>query len=221
MTTTLKQQIDAVKLVATEKRGAGEVELADALQAALATLVQKAATAGLTSSAAEFTVAPEPPRTLYKSFEAAYQEFHRAHTGLDGRMDGGQGVALNAIIAYLLANSRTRDAAGALKSWQFLLKNWHQVGSFIQKQMTLTAINKYLVEALNDVRKANGTKVEDKKAPSPAVLQQRKRLNSELDDARRSLAHLSNCAPYDGIQAHYEAAEGRVHELETQLQALA
>jgi hypothetical protein len=221
MNTTLTEQIAAVKQVANEKRGAGEVALADALQGALATLVQRSTSAGDVGGAAALPVAPAAPRTLYKQFEEAYHEFHRNHTGLDGRMDGAQGVALNSIIAYLRANNRTRDDAGALRAWKFLLDHWHQVGSFIQKQKALTAINKYLVEALEDVRKANGTKVADKKAPSPAVLQQRKKLDSELDDARRSLSHLSSCEPYDGIQAHYEAAEGRVHELETQLQQLA
>jgi hypothetical protein len=221
MTTTLTEQIAAVKKVAAEKRGAGEVALAEALQGALATLVQRSTSAGPISSATEMAVAPAPPLTLYKQFEAAYHEFHRNQTGGDGRMDGGQGNALNAIISYLQANNRTRDDAGALRAWKFLLDHWHQVGNFVQKQLSLVAINKYLVEALNDVRKANGTKVEDKKAPSPAVQKQRQRLTSELDDARRSLAHLSSCTPYDGIQAHYEAAEGRVHELETQLQQLA
>ena len=209
-----------MRLVAAEKRGLGEVDVADALQAALVTLAQRAATAGPTAPASELPPL-QPPRTLYKQFEAAYHEFHEAQTGLLGKMDGGQGKALNDIINYLLANSRTRDAAGALKSWTFLLKHWHQVAPFLQKQKALTAINKYLVELLEDVRKANQQKVVDKKAPSPATLRQIARLKSELEDAQRSLLHFSSCEPYDGLAAHYDAAEARVNELQQQLQKLA
>jgi hypothetical protein len=162
--------------------------------------------------------APEPPRTLYKQFEAEYHAFCQRETGFDGRMDGAEGKALNEIIAYLTANSRTRNADGALKSRSYLLNHWHEVTPFLAKQKSLRAINKYLLELLETVRKA--TKKEAAKPVNPQVAAQIKKLEVQIDDARRSLKHFQTCAPYERIEQHREAAATALRTLETQLKAL-
>ncbi len=218
MTYPIAQQIAAVKQVAAEKRGAGEVALADALQAALQSLVARSATAGSVGPASGLPVVAQVPRTLYKQFEAEYHAFCREHTGMDGRMDGAQGKALNSIIEYLTANNRTRDAAGALKSWQYLLSHWDQVGDFLARQKQLTAINKYLVELLETIRKANN--VDHKKPLDSGKERKRKRLLSEMEDAARSVQHFQTCAEYPGRAAHRHGAEAALEELRIQLNAL-
>lgn len=156
MTYPLTQQIEAVKRVATEKRSTGEVTLADALQAALATLVAAAATAGHVYPGSEQVVVTPVSATLYKQFEEEFQQFCKRETGLAGRMDGGQGRALNEIINYLRANCTNKNDAGALASWKYILRkdNWSKLTPFLQRQKTLTAINKYLLEILEVVRKS-------------------------------------------------------------------
>lgn len=217
MTYTINQQVEALRTVIQEKR-TGEVELANALEAALKTLVAKAATAGAVSLASEQVQAPAVPATLYKQFEARYHEFCRQHTGMDGRMDGGQGKALNEIIAYLTANCRTRDAAGALASWDYLFKHWGDVGEFLAKQKSLVAINKYLVELLETIRKANMQAVA--KPVDPRVAARKRKLASEIDDARLSLKHFQTCAPYAQLEQHRAAAEAALHVLQTGLNQL-
>lgn len=158
MTFTLTQQIEALKMVVIEKRnakGTGEVDLADALQAALNTLVATAATAGRVFPAAEQGDAAPVSATLYKQFEAEYRAFCEREAGLPARMDGGQGRALNEIVAYLRANCQGRDDAGALASWKYVLGHWAKLTPFLQRQKALTALNKYLVEILELIRKAN------------------------------------------------------------------
>ena len=217
MTYSINQQVQALKTVIQEKR-TGEVALANALQAALNTLVAKVATAGPVSLASEQVQAPAVPLTLYKQFEAVYHEFCQAHTGMNGRMDGAQGKALNSIIEYLTANNRTRDTAGALKSWQYLFSHWHQVGDFLAKQKQLTAINKYLVELLETIRKANNQPAA--KPESPQVVARKRKLASEMDDAQLSLKHFQTCAPYAQLEQHRAAAEAALKKLQTQLNQL-
>lgn len=218
MTCSIATQIAAVKQVAAEKRGAGEVELADALQAALQSLVARSATAGSVGPASGLPVVAAVPRTLYKQFEAAYHQFCQDHTGMDGRLDGAQGKALNSIIEYLTANSRTRDAAGALKSWQFLLSHWHQVGDFLARQKQLTAINKYLVELLETIRKAN--KQGAAKPVDPRVAARKRKLASEIDDARRGLSYWQNNPTHPNAERFQQECNAEVAELQAQLNQL-
>ncbi len=98
-------------------------------------------------------------RTLYKQFEEAYRVWCRTTTGLAARLDGGQGLALKAIIGYLREHSREQTDAGALASWQYLLANWGHVPPFLQRQTALTAINKYLTEIMTAIRAAHQPRV--------------------------------------------------------------
>jgi hypothetical protein len=217
MTVPIAQQIAAVKQVAAEKRGAGEVELADALQAALQSLVARSATAGNVEPASTLTAAAVP-RTLYKQFEAEYHTFCQEHTGMNGRMDGAQGKALNSIIEYLTANNRTRDAAGALKSWKYLLTHWHQVGEFLAKQKQLTAINKYLVELLETVRKANSQPAA--KELSPQVVARKKKLANEMDDVKRSLSYWQSNPMMENSERFQQELKAKLQALQQQLNQL-
>jgi hypothetical protein len=155
MSYPLPQQIEAVKKVVSEKRGAGEVVMAEALQAALNTLIGKAAAAGHVVPVGEVSAGLQASVTLYKQFEAEYRAFCLRETQLEARMDGGQGKALHAIIGYLRAHCTAKDDTGALASWIYVLNNWRKVPDFIQRQTTLTAINKYLTEIMLAIKKAN------------------------------------------------------------------
>lgn len=218
MTYTINQQVEALKKVIQEKR-TGEVELANALEAALKTLVAKSATAGPVYPANEHVPVAYAPLTTYKKFEAEYHAFCQRETGMDGRMDGGQGEALNKIIAYLTANCRSRTEAGALASWNYLLTHWSELNNpFLSRQKSLLAINKYLVELLEIVRKA-GQK-EDAKPVSPAVAARKRRLANDIDDAQRTLKHFQTCQPYAGIEQHQAAAEAALKKLQAELNQL-
>jgi hypothetical protein len=155
MSYPLPQQIEAVKQVVAEKRGAGEVVLAEALQAALNTLIGKAAAAGTVLPVGEAAAGLQASLSLYKQFEAEYRTFCQRETNLPARMDGAQGKALHAIIGYLRENSTAKDDTGALASWIYVLNNWRKVPEFIQRQTSLTAINKYLTEIMQAIKKAN------------------------------------------------------------------
>lgn len=218
MTYTIPQQIEALKMVIQEKR-TGEVELANILEAALKTLVAKSATAGPVYPANEHVPTAYAPLTTYKKFEAEYQAFCQRETGMDGRMDGGQGEALNKIIAYLTANCKTRTEAGALGAWKYLLMHWNEIDTpFLKRQKSLLAINKYLVELLEIVRKAG--KKEDAKPVSPAVAARKKRLASEIEDARNTVKHFKSCDWYEGKEKHQQAAEAALKKLEGELNQL-
>jgi len=155
MSYPLPQQIEAVKRVISEKRGAGEVVIAEALQAALGTLIGKAAAAGVVLPVGEVSAGLQATLSLYKQFEAEYRTFCQRETGLPARMDGAQGKALHAIIGYLRENSTAKDDTGALASWIYVLNNWRKVPDFLQRQTALTAINKYLTEIMQAIKKAS------------------------------------------------------------------
>ena len=155
MSYPLPQQIEAVKLMVAEKRGAGDVVLAEALQAALNTLIGKAAQAGHVLPASELPAGLQAAQSLYKQFEAEYHTFCQREMGLAARMDGGQGRALHAIIGYLRGHCLSKDDTGALASWIYVLNNWRKVPTFLQRQTTLTAINKYLTEIMLAIKTAS------------------------------------------------------------------
>jgi hypothetical protein len=104
----------------------------------------------------------ESPPTLYKQFLEAYDEFCKSSIGVGAKMDGAQGKALKSIIEYLKSQANTKDEAGALVAWKFILKHWDRVGDFIGKQKSLTQINKNLVEILDKIRNGHNKKAADK-----------------------------------------------------------
>lgn len=224
MLPTPTQQIEALKLVIDEKRRAGATDVADALQAALTGLVQRATWAGNVTPASDLEHIPQAPITLYKQFEEEYQAFCRRETGMDGRMDGGQGRALNEIIQALRQCSATKDDAGALKSWKYLLAHWSDVGEFLQKQKTLTAINKYLVEIIETIRKANASLKAEATTPTVLTAQQqrqRQKWQGELEDVQKSIRHLESCTPYPDQATHLGQARAYRQKLEQRLAAVA
>jgi hypothetical protein len=115
------------------------------MQAVLTTLVK------LTDE--HVTVADQlPVESQYQKFVSVYDEFCKTRMGLGARMTPAQGKALKEIMAYLKEQSHTKDEAGALKAWIFILAHWDRVGDFIGKQKALTQINKNLVEILDKIR---------------------------------------------------------------------
>ncbi len=142
-------------MVLAEKRGAGDVVLAEALNAALNTLIGKAAQAGHVLPASDMPAGLQAAQSLYKQFEAEYRTFCLRETNMEARMDGGQGKALHSIIGYLRSHCLAKDDTGALASWIYVLNNWKKVPAFIQRQTTLTAINKYLTEIMLAIKQAN------------------------------------------------------------------
>lgn len=218
MTYPLNQQIEAVKTVVTEKRRAGEASLADALQAALNTLVARAAAGGNVLPTSELEHIPQGPLTLYKQFEEEYHAFCQRELGARGKMDGAQGKALNSIIDYLKEYCRAKDEAGALASWKYLLSHWHQVPPFLAAQKNLTAINKYLMEILEAIRKAN--KPTPPVVVSAEILRKRTKWAAMVEDARRILQQLRDRPAYPGQPEHIAQAERDLADLESELKAL-
>ena len=91
----------------------------------------------------------------FNSFFGAYAEFYKNSTGFPVKMDALNGKALKGIIAYLVETSKTKDEAGALMAWQYVLKNWEGITPFLQGQKGLLQINKNLSEILDQLRNGN------------------------------------------------------------------
>lgn len=90
---------------------------------------------------------------LYSDFIEVYDQFCRAYIGVGAKLDGIQGKAMKNIIAYLTAQSKTKDEKGALAAWKFILAHWAQLTKFMQNQNSLVQINKNLQEILTQLRR--------------------------------------------------------------------
>jgi uncharacterized protein (DUF3084 family) len=90
---------------------------------------------------------------LYQQFIELYDQFCRSYIGVGAKLDGMQGKAMKNIIAYLTAQSKTKDEQGALAAWQFILAHWGHLTKFIQNQNSLVQINKNLQEILTQLRR--------------------------------------------------------------------
>lgn len=153
---SLRDQTTVVRRLLQEQIDAGNDHEVECLQSTLMVLTV-AAVRPKSTIVQPADALPESP-SLYKQFEAEYRAWHLQKKQLAARMDGGQGTALHAIIAYLKENSRTQDEAGALASWKYLLLHWDKLSEFLQRQTTLTAINKYLTEIIDTIRQAQAPK---------------------------------------------------------------
>ncbi|MFD2787959.1 hypothetical protein [Hymenobacter rubripertinctus] len=153
---TLREQTTVVRRLLQQQVDAGNNHEVECLQSTLMVLT----VAAVRPNSTIVQPADELPETpsLYKQFEAEYRAWHLQKKQMSARMDGGQGTALHSIIAYLKENSRTQDDAGALASWKYLLLHWEKLSEFLQKQTTLTAINKYLTEIIDTIRQAQAPK---------------------------------------------------------------
>ncbi|SHJ75467.1 hypothetical protein SAMN02745146_0079 [Hymenobacter daecheongensis DSM 21074] len=210
---TVREQTAVVRQVLQREEAAGHAHEADCLRSVLITLARH--------EAPQSQPAAELPEglSLYKQFEAQYRIFHQRETGLTAKMDGSEGKALKAIIEYLKQNSRAGNDAGALAGWSYVLDNWEHLTDFLKQQTSLKAINKYLAEIIGLIKKANTKLVPIK--PDPAVARKRQRLLSDLDEARNTLAFLTNLEPYANQAAHISGAKQRVTDIETELNQLA
>lgn len=90
---------------------------------------------------------------VYNQFMGAYFAFFRkVNNGIEPNITAAQGKALKEIIKYLRRQSHSKDDAGALASWEFILSNWHKLTKFIQQQNSLTQIYKYINEIITQLK---------------------------------------------------------------------
>jgi hypothetical protein len=89
---------------------------------------------------------------VYGVFLEMYFEFHSSTVGTGPRMDARQGKALKGIISYLRSNSKRSDDQGAIDAWAFILKYWSSLSDFMQKQITLTSIERNISEIIMQIK---------------------------------------------------------------------
>lgn len=113
---------------------------------------------------------------VYMQFMGAYFAFFRKNNdGIEPNITGAQGKALKQIITYLRRQSHSKDDAGALASWQFILANWHKLTKFIQQQNSLTQILKHINEIITQLKQGHYDKSANREQERNAI--------KELDDA--------------------------------------
>jgi hypothetical protein len=95
-----------------------------------------------------------PKYERFKEFISAYDLFIRDRTngGIGALIDGIQGKALNNIITYLVSQAKTKDEAGALEAWRYILANWKMITPYLQQQVALYSIYKNLSEILDQLK---------------------------------------------------------------------
>lgn len=92
-----------------------------------------------------------PKLELYDRFVACYYKFmiekvpYFEFTGRDGK-------ALKEIVGKLLKCKGINSESEALHSYEYILSNWSSLNTFMQGQKTLTQMNKYLVEILDQLK---------------------------------------------------------------------
>ncbi len=99
----------------------------------------------------------EEAKGMYRAFVRAYDTFCRMKTKAGAKMDGANGKALKTIIAFLTQEASSKDEAGALEAWMYILLNWDKLTPFIQNQVSLLQINKNLPEILMQLRRNGKT----------------------------------------------------------------
>lgn len=88
----------------------------------------------------------------YQDFVSVYNDFCISQSGAGAKMDGGQGKAMNNIITFLKAQSKQKNQEGAVLAWRYILSHWGNLSDFLQRQISLTQINKNLPEILTQLK---------------------------------------------------------------------
>ncbi len=81
----------------------------------------------------------------------AYKEFLAAN-GLPPILEPRQAGALKELLPKLQNATATKSNEGAYKALVFIFQNWTRLNNFHQKQKTLSHINTYLIEILDQIR---------------------------------------------------------------------
>ena len=95
---------------------------------------------------------PPLQEQIYQPCIDLYYTWHEAAVGLAPRMNAREGAAMKKIISYLRENSKTKDDAGALAAWEFILRHWPHLSQFLQRQTTLVQIEKNLTEIIATIK---------------------------------------------------------------------
>ena len=93
----------------------------------------------------------EPPHEYHQHSVAAYMSFLKQN-GLPPIMEPMQGKALKELLPKLQQHTTSRSAKGAYDALVFIFTHWERLNNFHQKKKTLSHINKYLVEILDQIR---------------------------------------------------------------------
>lgn len=135
---TLKQQIAALRKLRKGYTDEADLEVFDCVMRSLYRLNAKQ---------------QQPHKhQRYKEFVQLYDDFCLHQINAHARMDGKEGKALNKLIDYLKENSKTKTEQGAIDALRYIFTNWRLLPPFLQRQITLTQINKNLPEILNAFR---------------------------------------------------------------------
>lgn len=83
----------------------------------------------------------------YQDFVKRYFKFYDELGQGKPRMGKPQGKAMNDIIRYLLSLENAGNSEDkAYNGWAYILTNWKVLPEFLQRQITLPQINKYIEE---------------------------------------------------------------------------
>jgi hypothetical protein len=105
---------------------------------------------------------PKKPREdLHWKVISAYDQFIKQRTGFPAKIDGTQGQAAKKIITYLINASLTKDEAGCLKVWSYILANWEKLTEYQQNRIKLSEIETDVNKILDQIK--NGTPAKQNK----------------------------------------------------------
>lgn len=93
----------------------------------------------------------EPPHPCHNEAIAVYKDFLVAY-GLPQVVDGMQGRALKELLPKLQNATASKTPKSAVDALRFILNNWSRTSTYHQSQKSLSHINKYLVEILDQIK---------------------------------------------------------------------
>jgi hypothetical protein len=88
----------------------------------------------------------------FQPFMDMYCKWHQQQVGVGARITPREGKALKLIISYLRENSKKKDDQGALDAWSFILLHWDKLSAFLQKQVSLSQINRNIPEIIANIK---------------------------------------------------------------------
>lgn len=92
-----------------------------------------------------------PPHEYHQQCVKAYMSFLVAN-GLPPLMEPMQGRALKELLPKLQEHVTSKSAKGAYDALVFIFANWDRLNTFHKNKKTISHINKYLVEILDQIR---------------------------------------------------------------------
>lgn len=92
-----------------------------------------------------------PPHPYHNQSVKAYKDFLAAHS-LPPICEPRQAGILKELLPKLQNATTTKNEEAAYKALVFIFQNWKRLNNFHQKQKTLTHINTYLIEILDQIR---------------------------------------------------------------------